>query len=46
VDKVWPPMEALYGPEKHPIPPWHAGTPADQTPTKANELVLPEGKRP
>jgi flavin-dependent dehydrogenase len=46
VDKVWGPMESLY-PANHPsILPWHAGLPPDQAPTKANELVLPEGLRP
>jgi hypothetical protein len=46
VDKVWKPMESLYPPGKLPIPPWFKGTPADQTDEKANELILPEGKRP
>jgi flavin-dependent dehydrogenase len=46
VDKVWGPMESLY-PQNHPkILPWHAGLSPDQTPTKANELVLPDGRRP
>jgi len=46
VDKVWRPMESLY-PANHPaIPSWHEGTAADQAPTKANELVLPDGRRP
>ena len=46
VDKVWGPMEALYEPGKKVIPTWRAGTTADATPGKANELVLPEGRRP
>ena len=45
VDKVWGPMESLYGPEKPTIPPWDAGTAPDNAPGKANELVLPDGKR-
>jgi flavin-dependent dehydrogenase len=46
VDKVWGPMESLYPPDKPPIPPWNAGTPAEQADHKANELVLPDGRRP
>lgn len=46
VDKVWEPMESLYPPDKAPIPPWNAGTPADKAEDKTNELVLPEGRRP
>jgi flavin-dependent dehydrogenase len=46
VDKVWEPMESLYPPNKTPIPSWNAGTPADKTSEKANELFLPEGRRP
>jgi len=46
VDKVWQPMESLYPPGKPPIPPWNAGTTAEQAENKANELVLPEGRRP
>ena len=46
VDKVWAPMESLYEPGKTPIPSWFAGTPADQTGDKANELVIPEGRMP
>jgi hypothetical protein len=46
VDEVWRPMESLYPPDKPPIPPWNAGTPADEAADKANELVLPEGRRP
>ncbi len=46
VDKVWRPMESLYAPGKSPIPPWHAGAPAEELKGKANELMLPEGRRP
>jgi flavin-dependent dehydrogenase len=46
VDKVWQPMESLYPPGKPPIPPWNAGTPAAMARDKANELVLPDGRRP
>ena len=46
VDTVWGPLESLYPPGKAPIPTWHAGLPADQIPDKANELTLPEGRRP
>ena len=46
VDKVWQPMESLYPAGKKPVPPWNAGTPQDAAPDKANELVLPEGRRP
>jgi flavin-dependent dehydrogenase len=46
VDKVWGPMESLYPPDKRAIPTWKAGVPPDQVPEKANELILPEGRRP
>jgi hypothetical protein len=46
VDKVWGPLESLYPPGKTAIPLWDAGTPADVIPDKANELVLPDGRRP
>ena len=46
MDKVWGPLESLYPPNKAPIPRWDAGTPADSATDKANELVLPEGRRP
>ena len=45
VDKVWPPMESLYEPGKSAIPRWNEGT-AARADEKANELFLPEGKRP
>ena len=46
VDQVWGPLESLYPPGKRPIPLWDAGTAADLIPDKANELVLPDGRRP
>jgi flavin-dependent dehydrogenase len=46
VDKVWGPLESTYEPGKKPIPRWDAGTPADVAANKANELTLPEGRRP
>ena len=46
VDKVWAPMESLYEPGKPPIPPWNAGTPAEKSEHKANELMLPDGRKP
>jgi flavin-dependent dehydrogenase len=46
VDKVWGPMDSMYGPDHPVIPPWHAGQAAEQAQEKANELVLPDGRRP
>jgi flavin-dependent dehydrogenase len=46
VDTVWQPMESLYPPGKTPIPRWDASTAAEPPPDKANELVLPDGRRP
>ena len=46
VDKVWAPMESLDGDGRKPIPSWNAGTPQDQAPEKANQLSLPDGRRP
>jgi flavin-dependent dehydrogenase len=46
VDTVWGPMESLYGPEKQPIPPWDAGMTQASAHGKANELVLPDGRKP
>jgi flavin-dependent dehydrogenase len=46
VDKVWQPMESTYPPGKTPIQPWSAGTPAEDAAHKANELVLPDGRKP
>jgi flavin-dependent dehydrogenase len=46
VDKVWAPMESLYEADKRPIPAWKQGLPAAAIPEKANELILPDGRRP
>jgi flavin-dependent dehydrogenase len=46
VDEVWAPMESLYPPDKRALQPWSAGTAADDAAGKANELVLPDGRRP
>ena len=46
VDKVWGPMETLYQPDRKPIPPWHAGLSPEAAGMKANELVLPDGRKP
>jgi flavin-dependent dehydrogenase len=46
VDKVWAPMESTYAPDKPGIPAWHAGLPPEQAQHKANELILPDGRRP
>jgi flavin-dependent dehydrogenase len=45
VDKVWPPMEAMYPDNKHVIPTWDAGVPVDNAPEKVNELFLPKDLR-
>jgi hypothetical protein len=45
VDEVWGPMDSLNG-SKAPIPRWNAGVPATEAEGKANELVLPDGRRP
>jgi hypothetical protein len=39
-------MESLYPPGKAPIPPWNMGTAQDAAPGKANELTLPDGRKP
>lgn len=46
VDRVWQPMESLYPPGKTPIAPWFAGASAADADGRANELVLPDGRRP
>ena len=46
VDKVWQPMESMYPAGKGQLPSWSAGTPADAAEHKANEPVLPEGRKP
>jgi flavin-dependent dehydrogenase len=45
VDKVWAPLESLYEPGKTAIPTWKQGTPAQDAPEKANELILPKDLR-
>jgi flavin-dependent dehydrogenase len=46
VDTVWEPMESLYEPGRKTIPTWKQGKPQDEVPEKANELLLPAGRRP
>jgi flavin-dependent dehydrogenase len=46
VDSVWGPMESLYPPGKAAPKPWFAECSPDVTANKANELFLPEGKKP
>lgn len=46
VDAVWGPMESLYEAGTPAIPRWDAGLPAEQAEDKANELMLPEGRKP
>ena len=46
VDKVWAPLESMYGAGKAAFPGWQAGTAAADADHKANELVLPDGRRP
>jgi len=46
VDQVWAPMESLYGPGKAPIPRWNETNGASPKDGQANELLLPEGRRP
>ena len=46
VDRVWKPMESLYPPEKQRLPTWREGVRPEEAAHKANELVLPEGRRP
>jgi len=46
VDKVWQPMESLYGEGRTPIAPWHRGTSSESAGLKHNELTLPDGRRP
>jgi flavin-dependent dehydrogenase len=45
VDRVWQPLESLYPPGKIPPVSWDEGESPDED-AKANELILPEGKRP
>jgi flavin-dependent dehydrogenase len=46
VDKVWGPMESLYPPDKKRLPSWREGMVPEAAQHKANELTLPEGRRP
>ncbi|MGE0864020.1 MAG: NAD(P)/FAD-dependent oxidoreductase [Vicinamibacterales bacterium] len=46
VDKVWGPMETLYEPGKKRLETWREGMDPDSAQHKANELTLPEGRRP
>jgi hypothetical protein len=46
VDKVWQPMESLYPPGKKRLMTWQEGVTPEQAQHKANELVLPDGRRP
>ena len=46
VDIVWKPMEALYPSGKAPIPPWNTGARQDVAADKANELTVPDGRKP
>jgi flavin-dependent dehydrogenase len=46
VDTVWGPMESLYPPDKKRLPTWREGMVPEAAQHKANELTLPEGRRP
>src|SRR6185295_17770391 len=46
VDEVWGPMETLYEEGKKKIPAWSAGTAPQDAGGKANELFLPDGRKP
>ena len=46
VDKVWKPMESLYPADKKRMMTWKEGVAPEQAHHKANELTLPEGRRP
>jgi flavin-dependent dehydrogenase len=45
-DKVWAPIESTYQPGKGAIPGWREGFEPETVPAKANELFLPDGRRP
>ena len=45
VDKVWKPMESLYPADKKRLSTWREGVSQDEAGSKANELVLPVGRR-
>jgi flavin-dependent dehydrogenase len=46
VDKVWKPMESLYPAGKKRLQTWKEGLTPESAGHKANELVLPDGRRP
>jgi hypothetical protein len=46
VDEVWEPMESLYPSGRNRPTAWNSGTAPEIAANKANELFLPEGKRP
>ena len=46
VDTVWGPMESLYPDDKQRLPTWREGMVPEAARHKANELTLPEGRRP
>ncbi len=46
VDTVWGPMESLYPPDKQRLQTWREGMVPEAAQHKANELTLPEGRRP
>jgi flavin-dependent dehydrogenase len=46
VDKVWKPMESLYPADKQRLMTWQEGMKPEDAQHKANELVLPDGRRP
>ena len=46
VDKVRQPMESLYPQDKKRLKTWQEGLRPDNAAHKANELVLPDGRRP
>jgi flavin-dependent dehydrogenase len=46
VDKVWQPMESLYPADKQRLRTWQEGMTPEAAGQKANELVLPDGRRP
>jgi len=46
VDKVWKPMESLYPADKKRLMTWKEGVRPEEAQHKANELVLPDGRRP
>jgi flavin-dependent dehydrogenase len=45
VDAVWKPMDTLRKADAPRLTRWDEGLPPDRAPEKANELILPEGRR-